>query len=148
PLPPVAFDTVTLIDAVAVLPAASVAVNASVCVPLAVVVVSHVVDTVVSLTLWLKSVVVLSSFSRNWVGAWAFLTIRLTALLTPPSVAPLAGLVIAAVIAGGGVGPGLQAAPDATAGVVASLMIVTGVDAEQFPKASVATACTRYAPGG
>src|SRR5438270_9151604 len=88
---PVPFDTVMLTDAVAVLPAASVAVKVSVCVPFAVVVVSHVGDAVLPLTLWLYSVVPLSSFSTNCVGAAALLTARLTPLLVPLTVAPLSG---------------------------------------------------------
>src|SRR5437588_1359337 len=65
---PVPFDTVMLTDAVAVLPAASVAVKFSVWGPLVVVVVFHVVDAVVPLTLWLYSIVPLSSFSTNSLG--------------------------------------------------------------------------------
>src|SRR5438552_16005977 len=70
----------------------------------------------------------------------------LTPLLIPLTVVPLAGLVVAAVGAGGGRRPP-QVAPEATTGVVASLLIVTAVDAAQLPAVSVATACTLYAPG-
>src|SRR5205807_33327 len=126
--------------------AASVAMKVSVCVPFAVVVVSHVGDAVLPLTLWLYSVVPLSSFSTNCVGAWALLTARLTPLLVPLTVIPLAGLVIDAVMPGGG-GEPPHVAPDATTGVVASLLIVTAAEIAQVPALSVATACTWYAPG-
>ena len=65
----------------------------------------------------------------------------LTLLLVPLTVAPLAGLVIDPVSAGGGKEPA-QAAPDGVTGAVASLLIVTGADAVQLPEVSVATACT------
>ena len=42
----------------------------------------------------------LSSFSTNCVGDWALLTVMLTPLLVPLTVAPFAGLVIDAVSAG------------------------------------------------
>src|SRR5437763_5972112 len=70
----------------------------------------------------------------------------LTPLLAPLTVVPLAGLVIDAVMLGGGADPP-QVAPEVTTGDVASLLIVTGADTVQLPAVSVATACTLYAAG-
>src|SRR5207237_10587513 len=111
-----------------------------VCVPFGVLVAFHLGDPVVLPTRRSSGLVVLSSFSTSCVGACALLTARLTALLVPLTVAPLGGLVIDAVIPGGGVAPP-QVAPDGTTGAVASLLIVTGVEKPQLPAASVATAC-------
>ena len=83
----------------------------------------------------------LSSFSTNCVGDCALLTARLTPLLVPLTVAPLAGLAMDAVSPGGG-GEPPHVAPEDTTGAVASLLIVTGADAVQLLELSVATACT------
>ena len=117
--PPVGFTTLTVMAAVAVRPAPSVTVRFTVCVVLAAVVVSQLAEAVGPLTLWLESVAALSSWSRNWVGEpWA-LPAAIVTVTVPLALAPLAGLVIEAVSAGGGGVPPL--APEGTSGEVASL---------------------------
>src|SRR5207253_2725145 len=110
--------TVTDTAAVAVRPAPSVTLRFSVWAPVATALVSHAYVAVAPLaTLWVESVVALSSWRTNCVGEpWALPAAMLTVTM-PLTVAPLAGLVIDAA-SGGGVAP---PAPEGTSGEVASL---------------------------
>src|SRR5437660_62384 len=94
--------TVTETLAVAVRPAPSVTPRFSVWVPAATPLVFHAyVALEPPLTLWVDSVVALSSLRTNWVGdPWALPAVMLT-VTVPLTLAPLAGLVIDAVSAGG-----------------------------------------------
>src|SRR5438132_4432020 len=116
----VPFETVTLFDAHADLPVASVTVRVSVCVPFGTVVVFHVVVAPPLPTVWSSSVVALSSFSTNRTGDCVLAAVMVTPVLVPLTVAPSAGLLIAAINPGGGVEPPPQLAPAATVGDVAS----------------------------
>src|ERR1051325_2871888 len=114
--------TVTEIDAVAVRPPPSVTVRSSVCAPFETSVVSHVADAVDPVTLWSESVVTLSCLSTKCVGEPCALVADMFTVTAPLTVEPPAGLVIEALSPGGGGGGGVpQAAPEATAGDVASL---------------------------
>src|SRR5207253_1150592 len=95
--------TVTDTAAVAVRPAPSVTLRFSEWAPLATALVSQpYVAVAPALTLWVESVVALSSWRTNWVGEpWALPAAMLT-VTVPLTVARLAGLVIDAVSAGGG----------------------------------------------
>src|SRR5687767_14876231 len=97
PPPPVVLLTVTETVAVAVRPAPSVTVRFSVWVPLVRPVVFQLVLAVEPLTLWLKMVAPLSTLRTNEVGEpCTLLALMVTGTALPLTVAPLAGLLIAA----------------------------------------------------
>ena len=89
--------TVTVTAAVAVRPVLSVTTRLSVCVPLGAPLVFQAYVAVEPLTLWLDSVVVLSSFTKNDVGEPCALPALMLTVTVPLTVAPFAGLVIEAV---------------------------------------------------
>src|SRR5438445_5838226 len=135
-VPPLPFSTLTVMAVIAVRPMPSVTVRFRVCVALAAVVVSQLAAAVEPLTLWLESVAALSSLSRNWVSEPCGLPAAMLTVTPPLTVAPLTGLVIEAVSAGGG---GPAAAPVATSGEAASFDTTMGGDVAGLPARSGAT---------
>src|SRR5215831_2768711 len=115
PPPPPPFETVTGMAADAVRPAPSVTIRLSVWLPFGTPVVFQLAVAVAPLTLWLEIVVLLSSFSTNDVGEPCALVADIPTVTVPLTVAPLAGLVIAA-LRGGGVPPPPPEAPEGTTG--------------------------------
>src|SRR5207244_13452385 len=109
--------------------------------------VSHVADAAGPAPRWSQGVVALSCRSTTRVGEPCPFAAPMLTVTTPLTDAPFAGLMIDAVsVDGGGVPPPHCGAPDAFTGLVASLLIVTAGETPQLPAASVASACTWYAP--
>src|SRR5688572_17235114 len=132
-------ETVTEMEAVAVRPAL-VTVRESGWLPLATVVVFQEAVAVEPVTLWLE-IVVPPLWSRNVVGEPSTLLADMLTVTVPLTVAPLAGLVMAAP-SGGVVVPPPAVAPEGTTGEVASLKMVIFAETVWLPAVSVATALT------
>src|SRR5688572_22508195 len=115
-------DTLTEIAVVAVRPAPSVTARFRVWLPPLTPDVFQLNVAVDPLTVWVESVAPLSSFSTKVFGEPCALVAAMFTVTVPLTVAPLAGLVMAAPRAGAGAGvPPPAEAPDAMMGVLASL---------------------------